>query len=539
MSSLTNILSVHLRPLWKSYIYAIFFIVITAWIAVKIPELVSRAVNGHLDATYTIPMSVIGLGFLQIIVRTCSRLFVFNPAREMEEGLKNQIFSKLMRATLPWLQTRQTGDLQSLINSDTGHLRVFIGLGGLQVASFFTLAVFAISKMITIHATLTLVTLLPLLLAVPLLRNGMPRVMKLNVEQTKLLGSLTSRITETFVNVHMIQSTASEGSFMGRIAERSDELRILNMRLLRIRLLIFPVLPLLTGVSSFLVFLYGGYEAISGRLTAGDIIAFTSYVALLAFPLGIIGMVLAMWQRAEAASKRIEVALLAESEKDSGTKLESITPSLEIRNLDFRFREEHELLHRVSLRVDSGEILGIAGPIGAGKTTLLNLTASLIQPPPNTIFVGGFDITQWNAAQLRSMVGLVPQTPQLFSVSIRENLTAGLSPDESDIWKALDLACIRQDIEALPERLETPIGERGIRLSGGQKQRLALARQLLRETPILLLDDVISAVDQITEERILAGLRALNRTVVLVTHRESALLNCDRVLRLGGTHEIA
>ena len=539
MSSLTNILSVHLRPLWKSYIYAIFFIVITAWIAVKIPELVSRAVNGHLDATYTIPMSVIGLGFLQIIVRTCSRLFVFNPAREMEEGLKNQIFSKLMRATLPWLQTRQTGDLQSLINSDTGHLRVFIGLGGLQVASFFTLAVFAISKMITIHATLTLVTLLPLLLAVPLLRIGMPRVMKLNVEQTKLLGSLTSRITETFVNVHMIQSTASEGSFMGRIAERSDELRILNMRLLRIRLLIFPVLPLLTGVSSFLVFLYGGYEAISGRLTAGDIIAFTSYVALLAFPLGIIGMVLAMWQRAEAASKRIEVALLAESEKDSGTKLESITPSLEIRNLDFRFREEHELLHRVSLRVDSGEILGIAGPIGAGKTTLLNLTASLIQPPPNTIFVGGFDITQWNAAQLRSMVGLVPQTPQLFSVSIRENLTAGLSPDESDIWKALDLACIRQDIEALPERLETPIGERGIRLSGGQKQRLALARQLLRETPILLLDDVISAVDQITEERILAGLRALNRTVVLVTHRESALLNCDRVLRLGGTHEIA
>ncbi len=539
MSSLTNILSVHLRPLWKSYIYAIFFIVITAWIAVKIPELVSRAVNGHLDATYTIPMSVIGLGFLQIIVRTCSRLFVFNPAREMEEGLKNQIFSKLMRATLPWLQTRQTGDLQSLINSDTGHLRVFIGLGGLQVASFFTLAVFAISKMITIHATLTLVTLLPLLLAVPLLRIGMPRVMKLNVEQTKLLGSLTSRITETFVNVHMIQSTASEGSFMGRIAERSDELRILNMRLLRIRLLIFPVLPLLTGVSSFLVFLYGGYEAISGRLTAGDIIAFTSYVALLAFPLGIIGMVLAMWQRAEAASKRIEVALLAESEKDSGTKLESITPSLEIRNLDFRFREEHELLHRVSLRVDSGEILGIAGPIGAGKTTLLNLTASLIQPPPNTIFVGGFDITQWNAAQLRSMVGLVPQTPQLFSVSIRENLTAGLRPNESDIWKALDLACIRQDIEALPERLETPIGERGIRLSGGQKQRLALARQLLRETPILLLDDVISAVDQITEERILAGLRALNRTVVLVTHRESALLNCDRVLRLGGTHEIA
>ncbi|MEI8026542.1 MAG: ABC transporter ATP-binding protein [Pseudomonadota bacterium] len=539
MSSLTNILSVHLRPLWKSYIYAIFFIVITAWIAVKIPELVSRAVNGHLDATYTIPLSVMVLGFIQIVVRTCSRLFVFNPAREMEEGLKNQIFSKLMRATLPWLQTRQTGDLQSLINSDTGHLRVFIGLGGLQVASFLTLAVFAISKMITIHATLTFVTLLPLLLAVPLLRLGMPKVMKLNVEQTKLLGSLTSRITEAFVNVHMIQSTASESSFIGRIAERSDELRILNMRLLRIRLLIFPVLPLLTGVSSFLVFLYGGYEAISGRLTAGDIIAFTSYVTLLAFPLGIIGMVLAMWQRAEAASKRIEVALLAESEKDSGAELKDIAPSLEIRNLDFRFSEEHKLLTGVSFRVDSGEVLGIAGPIGAGKTTLLNLTSSLIQPPPNTIFVGGFDVTQWNAAQLRRMVGLVPQTPQLFSVSIRENLTAGLNPEESDIWKALDLACIRQDIEALPEGLETPIGERGIRLSGGQKQRLALARQLLRETPILLLDDVISAVDQITEERILAGLRATKRAVVLVTHRESALLNCDRVLRLGGAHEIA
>ena len=246
-----------------------------------------------------------------------------------------------------------------------------------------------------------------------------------------------------------------------------------------------------------------------------------------------------MWQRAEAASKRIEVALLAESEKDSGTELKDIAPSLEIRNLEFRFSQEHKLLTGVSFRVDSGEVLGIAGPIGAGKTTLLNLTSSLIQPPPNTIFVGGFDVTLWNAAQLRRMVGLVPQTPQLFSVSIRENLTAGLNPEESDIWKALDLACIRQDIEALPEGLETPIGERGIRLSGGQKQRLALARQLLRRTPILLLDDVISAVDQITEERILAGLRATKRAVVLVTHRESALLNCDRVLRLGGAHEIA
>ena len=539
MSSLTKILSQHLRPLWKSYVYALFFIIITAWIAVKIPELVSKAVNGHLDNSYTIPISVMVLGFLQIMVRTCSRLFVFNPAREMEEGLKNQIFSKLMRAPLPWLQSRQTGDLQSLINSDTGHLRVFIGLGGLQVASFLTLAVFAVSKMISIHATLTLVTLLPLLLAIPLLRLGMPKVMKLNVEQTKLLGSLTSRITEAFVNVHIIQSTASEGSFTERIRERSEELRKLNMRLLRLRLIIFPVLPLLTGVSSFLVFLYGGYEAISGRLTAGDIIAFTSYVALLAFPLGIIGMVLAMWQRAEAASKRIEVALHVASESHSNEEPKDVTPSLEIRNLSFRYTEDHKLLDKVSMGIKSGELLGIAGPIGSGKTTLLNLASSLIQPPPNCIFVGGIDVTTMSATQLRRLVGLVPQTPQLFSVNVRENLTAGLKAEDSEIWKALDLACMRQDMEALPQGLETPIGERGIRLSGGQKQRLALARQLLRQTPILLLDDVISAVDQITEERILAGLRAMNRAVVLVTHRESALLKCDRVLRLGGSDEIA
>jgi ATP-binding cassette subfamily B protein len=407
------------------------------------------------------------------------------------------------------------------------------------VASFATLAVFAISKMISIHGTLTLVILLPLLIAVPLLRIGMPKVMKLNVEQTKLLGSLTSRITESFVNVHMIQSTASEASFVGRIFEKSDELRKLNLRLLRLRLLIFPVLPLLTGISSFLVFLYGGYEAISGRLTPGDIIAFASYVTLLAFPLGIIGMVIAMWQRAEAASKRIEVALLSDSEGAAPEVQASITPTLEIRDLTFSFKKDQKLLEHVSFKVTEGEVFGIAGPIGTGKTTLLNLISSLIGPPSHSIFVGGIDVSLLSATQLRRMVGLVPQSPQLFSVSVKENLTAGLDPDPAEIWNALDLACVSEDIRALPQGLDTPIGERGIRLSGGQKQRLALARQLLRQTPILLLDDVISAVDQITEERILTGLRAMKRTVILVTHRESALLKCDRILRLGVHDEIA
>jgi ATP-binding cassette subfamily B multidrug efflux pump len=535
MNQLNKILAVYLVPLWKSYIKAIILIIITAWISVKIPEVVAQAVNGNLDASHRLPLTVIGLGCLQMIVRTYSRLFVFTPARELEETLKNTLFSKLMSAPLVWLQKRQVGDLQSLINSDTGHIRVFLGLGGLQVTSFVTLAFFAISKMLSIHVTLTLITLIPLLFAIPILRFGMPKVMKLNVEQQKILGSLTSKITEAFVNVHVIQSTASESTFIERIRLKSEELRKLNLSMLKIRLLIFPVLPLLTGISSFLIFLYGGYEAISGRLTTGDIIAFTSYVALLAFPLGIIGMVLAMWQRAEAAAKRIAVALETDSEDSSLHQVVAQQRILSIKNLSFGF--DTPLLRDVSFEVQPGQIFGVAGPIGSGKTTLLSLTSCLIQPPPGTVFVDGVDIASLDAREVRRIIGLVPQTPQLFSVSIRENLLSGSNISDDEIWKVLDIACIKQDIKSMSQGLESPIGEKGIRLSGGQKQRLALARQLIRNTPILLLDDVISAVDQITEDRILNELRALKRTVVLVTHRESALLRCDHILRLGGSNE--
>jgi ABC-type multidrug transport system fused ATPase/permease subunit len=153
------------------------------------------------------------------------------------------------------------------------------------------------------------------------------------------------------------------------------------------------------------------------------------------------------------------------------------------------------------------------------------------------VFVDGVDIASLDAREVRKIIGLVPQTPQLFSVSIRENLLSGSNISDDEIWKVLDIACIKQDIKSMSQGLDSPIGEKGIRLSGGQKQRLALARQLIRNTPILLLDDVISAVDQITEDRILNELRALKRTVVLVTHRESALLRCDHVLRLGGSNE--
>jgi ATP-binding cassette subfamily B protein len=161
--------------------------------------------------------------------------------------------------------------------------------------------------------------------------------MKLNLEQQKILGSLTSKITEAFVNVHVIQSTSSETTFIERIKQKSEDLRKLNLSILKIRLLIFPLLPLLTGISSFLIFLYGGYEAISGRLTTGDLIAFTSYVALLAFPLGIVGMVLAMWQRAQAAANRISVALESKSESDSNSLKSTSQKALEIRNLSFSF----------------------------------------------------------------------------------------------------------------------------------------------------------------------------------------------------------
>jgi ATP-binding cassette subfamily B multidrug efflux pump len=536
MSPLNQILSVYLTPLWKSYVKAFLLIVVTAWVSVKIPEIVGQAVNGNLDPSHRLPLTVICLGCLQIIVRTYSRIFIFTPARELEENLKNSIFSKLMSAPMMWLQTRQIGDLQSLINSDTGHLRVFLGLGGLQVTSFVTLAIFAISKMLIIHVTLTLIVLFPILFAIPILRFGMPKVMKLNLEQQKILGSLTSKITEAFVNVHVIQSTSSETTFIERIKQKSEDLRKLNLSILKIRLLIFPLLPLLTGISSFLIFLYGGYEAISGRLTTGDLIAFTSYVALLAFPLGIVGMVLAMWQRAQAAANRISVALESKSESDSNSLKSTSQKALEIRNLSFSFEEP--LLKNVSLRVLPGQIFGVAGPIGSGKSTLLALASSLIQPPPGTVYIDDFDITNMEAREVRRNIGLVPQTAQLFSVSIRENLLAGLDVSEDELWNALEISCMSQDVRAMPQGPDTPIGEKGIRLSGGQKQRLALARQLIRKTPILLLDDVISAVDQVTEDRILNELRSLKRTVLLVTHRESAIQRCDHVLRLGASSEV-
>jgi ATP-binding cassette subfamily B protein len=540
-------------PMWGWYLGGTIFLAITNLITLEIPQLAKEIVNA-LKAENVSPdlnrvaLAIIGLGFAQILVRSLSRILIFWPGRRIEETSKSYLFAKAMRLPQSFFDRFGMGDLISRLSNDLGQVRVFFAFAILQVLNLAFIASFTIVMMLSIHVPLTLICLIPIMLMLIITRFLMPILARFSRRQQEAVGSLTNKVTEAFANIHILKANSAENAFLNRAEIENEAVYESNMRVITFRTLFFPLLTSLTGISQMLVLGYGGIQVIEQEITVGDILAFNIYLSYLAFPLTSVGIVLSIFQRSKTAMQRIAPLIHQSDERPlmDATKVdmdESIL--LKIEGLTYSYPQVQDeegsstpanqtVLSNISFELKEGQKIGICGPIGSGKSTLLQLISRIYDPPPGTIFWRNRDILSYQPAELRQEIGYGMQSVHLFSDTIRANITFGLDPVPTDdqLEAIAQNAEILNEIKNLDNGWETQIGEKGVRLSGGQKQRLALARLFARNPRLLLLDDVLSAVDNQTEARLLRYFQSRQKSILLSSHRASVLESCDDVIFL-------
>ena len=524
-------------------------------VALEVPLLAKEIVNqfdnlNPSDSLSKLAWAIVGLGLLQMIIRSLSRILIFLPGRLVETRVRSDLFLRLLRVSQSFFDRLGMGDVISRVANDTGDLRVFFAFGVLQLANCFFILVFTINQMYSLSPKLTMASLSPLILMFAIMRMGIPVLNRLSKRNQEALGRLSNGITETFVNVQTVKLLNGIEQLSKNMVKDHDLVYETNIKLLFVRVFLFPLMSLMIGTALVTNLWLGGHEILANRLTIGDLMAFNAYIGFLAFPLTSIGIIIAVFQRCRTALKRMSDIALEASETDRFSAQDESSPLassktdtlLEVRNLNFSYGPNSSFkLQNISFACKAGTSLGISGTVGSGKSTLLLSLCRLVNTPENTVFLEGADITNLHPDSLRREMLICLQTPHLFAMTIEENLRFGLgsfdSPGHTEISmeqlrEAAHKAQILEEIESFPMAWKTQIGERGIRLSGGQKQRLALARAFLRKPKILLLDDVLAAVDQSTERALAKVISETKATLIVASHRPSVLERCDQRLQM-------
>jgi ATP-binding cassette, subfamily B, multidrug efflux pump len=483
------------------------------------------------------------------LFRFLMRRILIGASRDIEYDMRNAFFARLEQMPLSYYQTRRTGDLMSRATNDLNAVRTMIGPAVMYSTNTIVVFIVAIVLMATIDGWLTLVALAPLpLVSISVKYFGHAIHTRFEAIQAQL-ADLSAVVQEALSGVRVVRAYNQESHELARFKRANDEYVRRNRVLVRLQGLFFPSMTLFLGFGSLLVLWLGSREAIRGRITVGEFVAFNAYLVMLSWPMIAFGWVTNILQRGMASWKRMLEVLDAVPDIDdrhvtpSGRAL-TIRGDIDIRHLTFTYPgASHPALNDVSLQIAAGDRAAFIGATGSGKSTLISLIARLHDPPPGTVFVDGIDMREIPLTKLRGAIGFVPQEPFLFSDTIAENILFGTDAggegarsDSLDprMREAAAVARLDKDVESFPQGYQTLVGERGITLSGGQKQRTAIARALMIDPRILVLDDALSAVDTYTEEEILTRLRAVmqERTSLMVSHRVSTVRDADRIFVL-------
>jgi ATP-binding cassette subfamily B multidrug efflux pump len=472
-------------------------------------------------------------------------------SRDIEYDIRNDFLRHLQRLPLAYFQTHRTGDLMSRATNDLSAVRMMAGPAVMYAVSTGVVFVVTIVLMFAIDPWLTWMSLIPLPF-VSIAVYGFGTAIHRRFERIQAQLSELSAVTqEALAGVRVVRAYRQEAVELERFRRANLEFLRRNQRLIRLQGLFYPSLTFLLGLGALVVLWLGGRAVIEGRLTLGQFVAFNAYLAMLGWPMIAFGWVTNLLQRGSASWGRMLEVLDVPPAIEDGPRTDAparLRGEIEWRHLTFAYPGGPAVLHDVSLRVPAGSTLAIVGPTGSGKSTLVSLLPRLHDPPPGTVFVDGVDVRDLPLAVLRGSIGMVPQEPFLFSDTIAGNVAFGTpGRDEvDDIAHAVAVARLDVDVETFPDRWTTTVGERGLTLSGGQKQRTAIARALMIDPPILVLDDALSAVDTDTEAAILRGLEGVTRTrtAILISHRASTIRHADQIVVLDegrvverGTHD--
>lgn len=481
------------------------------------------------------------------MVRSAGQLVAFDLRRRLYEGLQQQ--------GVKFFAKHSIGDMMTRAVTDISLIQRLIAMGTILVIILVYASLVGFGFMLYFSPSLTLLLLPPLPFIFLHAQRSAKQMGAASLQVQNRLSDLAALTQENLAGIRTIQAMAQEDNEIRRF-DRTN-LRYANAfyRQAQVNSRMMAWMPSLAAVCALTILGYGGHLVLTGEMTAGALVAFFMYVNMVVQPFRVAGFIVNLVQRAGVASQRLfEVFDLPPEIPDqpqptpANQVRRAIRGAIDIRGLSYRYAPERPLaLDEVRLRIGRGEMVAIMGRVGSGKTTLLQLLARLLEPPPGTLRIDGLEVRAYPLAQLRAQVALVPQDPFLFGQPLKANLTYD-DPNRSleRIWAAAAAADLKETIAGFPEGLDTIVGERGVTLSGGQKQRAALARGLIRQAPVLALDDCFSSVDTETEERILTGIRRdrAGSTTLLVSHRVSTARHADRIVVLeagrvaeSGTHQ--
>ncbi len=534
----------YLRRYWKSLAWGGIAVIFYNVIKILIPLVIGSAIDDmqHGLTEAKVVHHALRLFVIAIFAAIClyiTREVIIGASRDIEYDLRNDLFANLERQSASFFHTHRTGDIMARTTNDLNAVRQLLGPAIMYSANTIVFTAAALPFMIRISPKLTLCAFVPLPIASVLVQYFGARIHRRFERIQAMFSDISAKAQENFSGARLVRAFVQEEAEIASFETANQEYIRRSLYLVRLMAMLWPTLEFVLGLSLMITLLVGGHEVVAHRISVGQFTAFIVYMVQLTWPMIAVGWVVNLFQRGTASVVRIDELLKQKpsiADEPNATDI-PITGEIEFRNLTFAYPNAPDVLHNINLRIPAGTSLAIVGPTGSGKSTLVSLIPRLHDASPGSVLIDGQPIRHFTLDELRKSIGFVPQETFLFSETIRKNIAFG-RPDATmqEVEEAASIAHISTEILEFPKGFETMVGERGVTLSGGQKQRTSIARAVIRDPRILILDDALASVDTYTEERILSGLRQGMgaRTTVFISHRISTARNADQIAVLVG-----
>ncbi|HEY8496739.1 MAG TPA: ABC transporter ATP-binding protein, partial [Limnochordales bacterium] len=546
-----------LKPYWGRLAFSLFFVVLQAVIALALPLLFGKGIIDYvlLEAREPRLLAVVAIGAVALVVlkglivyaQTYSMNFV---GQRLITDLRARVYDHLLKLPLDFYARRRSGELISRMTNDMAAVQQAVTMSIGEVVHYSLVLVGVLAAVFWLHWQLALISLAVLPLAALAISRYGSRIRAFSARMHERIGDMAAVLGETIGAIRVVKAFTMEGLSRSRFQEANERSFAVSMKSVQAQATLKPVVELILVTGMVVVLWAGGREVLAGRLTVGELMSFLAYLGMLSQPVSALTHHFALVQQAAAAGERIGRLLQERTEPQGAAALKTlprVAGRVEFEHVSFSYEPGTPVLEDVSFTIEPGETVALVGPSGAGKSTLVNLIARFYDPDSGVVRVDGYDLRTVDPRSLRRQIGLVPQDPVLFGISIAENIAVS-RPDAGmeEVRRAAELAHAHDFITRLPAGYDTVAGERGASLSGGQRQRIAIARAILADPRILILDEATSALDSESEAAIHAALQRIRqgRTVILIAHRASTVMMADRIIVLDrgrvvqqGTHQ--
>lgn len=536
----------YLKKSWKKIALGLFVLVIVDAIQLIVPKIIQRTIdqlgtegftqNDILISSLIILMLAAGI----VVMRFLWRMLIVGNSWVIEKELRQKYYNHLSVLSRNFFNHSKIGDLMALATNDLNAVRMLFGIGFIAGADIFLMATASFFFMASINLKLTLLAVIPMPLITVCITVLGPKIHKRFHHVQDTFGKLSGMIQESISGIRVIKAFAQEKSEIEKMESFSNKYVQENIKMAKISGFFHPLLGLIISLSMIIVLIFGGQSTIKGVITIGEFIAFFSYLGMLVWPMIAIGFIVDMYQRGSASLKRLneiwdtKPEIIDEESVDFDIK--DLKGDIEVKNLNFQYNTESPMiLENVNFKIEHGKTLAICGRTGSGKSSIVDLLVRVYNPPKHSIFIDEHELFSLSLETLRSNLVMVPQDIFLFSDTIANNIALGKpNVSKEEIYEAAKFAAIYDEILEFENGFDTVVGERGVTLSGGQKQRVAIARSLVMNPNILILDDALSAVDTKTENKILDHLINVRsgKTTIIIAHRISALHQADKIIVL-------